>query len=361
MKKFGLLFPLILSASASAFAVEQPNIKLDGKIAATIPLYQGLRATTNPEILAHGGKKITFERVKLSKAAQQFLVKHIDDQISHSLLKSSDDAVTNIQLGMNKVPVLDQGQHGTCVTFATTAALDATITKGDYISQLCNLSLGRYLEEQNPNYPSGWDGSWGEIVLDQIKDYGIINQAYQKEKGCGGLYSYPTYDENNIGGIMNVKDFTSHSEKLEKIVTWKTILPPSDSMHDMNTMKITLQKAKQALANKHRLSVGILVDVNAGDIGAYGSYKSINDSWVLTPRIKRDAKRNLIEAGHELVITGYDDNAEVTDNEGGKHKGLFTLRNSWGVDAGDAGNYYMSYEYFEKLGLELIEIIPNKA
>lgn len=42
-----------------------------------------------------------------------------------------------VELGMNSVPVLDQGSYGTCVTFATTAAMDAVLGLGDYISQQC--------------------------------------------------------------------------------------------------------------------------------------------------------------------------------------------------------------------------------
>ena len=71
-----------------------------------------------------------------------------------------DGLSSSIDLGMNNVPVLDQGSHGTCVTFATTAAVDAVLGKGDYVSQLCNLELGATLE-QFGYYPSGWDGSFG--------------------------------------------------------------------------------------------------------------------------------------------------------------------------------------------------------
>ncbi len=35
-----------------------------------------------------------------------------------------------VELGMNGVPVLNQGMHGTCVTFAVTAAVDAALGKG---------------------------------------------------------------------------------------------------------------------------------------------------------------------------------------------------------------------------------------
>ena len=72
--------------------------------------------------------------------------------------KSWGNLPKRILLGMNNVPVLDQGSHGTCVTFAITAAIDAALSKGDYISQLCQLELGTYLEPMGYSV-SGWDGS----------------------------------------------------------------------------------------------------------------------------------------------------------------------------------------------------------
>lgn len=358
MNKLGIIFPLVLSVSTNGFASHEPNLKFAGKIEALIPIHQGLKATNQSDILANGGKKITFERIVLSQAAQQYLAKHIDDV---SLSHDEDPGAKKIDLGMNLVPVLDQGQHGTCVTFANTAILDATIGKGDYISQLCNLELGNYLEAEDKEYPSGWDGSWGEIVLDQIQKYGVINKTFQNEKGCAGVYEYPLYDPRNIGEPMSIDSFTQNSEKLDSVVTWKTILPPADALSKRGDPQKLFAKAKQALLSQHRLSVGILVDVKAGGVGAFGSYKEINDTWVVTRQIAKDARRNLIEAGHELIITGFDDNAEVTDPDGKKHKGLFILRNSWGTNAGDSGNYYMSYDYFKKLAVELIEIVPQKA
>ncbi|MGF2339111.1 C1 family peptidase, partial [Acinetobacter baumannii] len=56
--------------------------------------------------------------------------------------------------------------------------------------------------------------------------------------------------------------------------------------------------------------------------------------------------------GHEMIITGYDDNAIAVDDNGREHKGLFTLRNSWGEQFGDKGNFYMSYDYFKVLTIE---------
>ena len=101
---------------------------------------------------------------------------------------------------MNDVPVLDQGAHGTCVTFAVTGAMDAAYTEAthvkgdDQFSELCSLELGTTLERQSPidksgerTYPSGWDGSWGTVVLSQIKNHGLITKAYEKSHGCAGV------------------------------------------------------------------------------------------------------------------------------------------------------------------------------
>ena len=44
------------------------------------------------------------------------------------------------------------------------------------------------------------------------------------------------------------------------------------------------------------------------------------------------------------------------DEQGVIHQGLFTLRNSWGSKAGDAGNYYLTYDYFKSLTIDLTKI-----
>ena len=53
-----------------------------------------------------------------------------------------------------------------------------------------------------------------------------------------------------------------------------------------------------------------------------------------------------------MVITGYDDDAIAKDSAGQEHQGLLTLRNSWGANAGNHGDFYMSYDYFKLLVVE---------
>lgn len=64
-------------------------------------------------------------------------------------------------------------------------------------------------------------------------------------------------------------------------------------------------------------------------------------------------------AGHVMIVTGYDDKAYAVDRQGHIHRGLFTLRNSWGPIA-DEGNFYMTYDYFDGMVMEAIQIGPGQ-
>lgn len=266
---------------------------------------------------------------------------------------------SKVDLGMNNVPVLDQGQHGTCVTFANTAAVDAVISKGDFVSQLCNLELGSYLADRGYSF-SGWDGSWGATVMNQILTYGVISKDDQQTKSCAGVTDYPTDDEYNHGNPMALDDYHQMSQDIisgglymdpylnaNQRFQWPKVSLKPDQM---------LQQVKQLLANQTtdapaRPTFGAILVVNHCSVGACGSYRATDDTWALTDAIKNDPSPDL--GGHEMVITGYDDNAVVKDNEGKKHVGLLMLRNSWGTDVGDQGNYYMSYDYFKQFVLEV--------
>ena len=124
-------------------------------------------------------------------------------------------------------------------------------------------------------------------------------------------------------------------------------------------MDNTLNQVKKALNNGHRVNFGVLLPrEDLGVAGAVGWHHYFKDSWVISWDIKRYVTRKkLISAGHEMIITGYDDDAIAMDNYGIRHYGLLTLRNSWGSGAGDFGDFYMSYDYFKAFAIEAHEII----
>lgn len=266
-----------------------------------------------------------------------------------------------VDLGMNNTPVLDQGRHGACVTFANTAAIDAIIGKGDYISQLCQLELGSYLQEKG-YMSSGWNGSLGPWVLDQMMRFGIVNKENQKTKSCADVTEYPLLDYANEGKPISVKEYKRLSEDIQSKFYVNNLMNAiqrfDTKFSDRDQAEDVLINVKKALIKGNRLTFASFVVLTPYcSIGACASYHTAADTWALTKEIELPP---YFSAGHEMVIIGYDDRAVAIDQEGTKHQGLLKLRNSWGEEAGDHGNYYMTYDYFKKFVVEVQEIAEIK-
>ncbi|WP_133135752.1 C1 family peptidase [Legionella rowbothamii] len=301
-------------------------------------------------------KVIQLLKIELSDEAKKLLearVKEItraNPQALYSLLGT--ETPPRVQLAMNNVPVLDQGRHGTCITFAMTGALDAVIGRGDYISQLCLLQLGNYLEQHGWFVLSGWDGNFPISVINQMEQYGIINKENQRKNGCGGLTEYPSYSDEKPESFIDPQQYSTMNELIfGKIVNWSNIYWRLSSTR-------TLNEVKEALRAGDRSVFSIMLPrLDLGTVGAVGNYKTKNDTWLVTSDILLGLTN--IQASHGLIITGYDDNAVAIDNYGEKHTGLLTLRNSWGNDYGDNGEFYMSYDYFKLLTFDVRRFSPN--
>lgn len=302
--------------------------------------------------------KFRLPKYELSASAKSYLHDQLAQYPQNSINPAAffSELPSKVKVGMQLTPVLDQGYHGSCVTFAVTAALDAALGAGDYISQLCNLELGSYLAIHDKINASGWNGSSAPWVLQQISDYGIISQNYQKLNGCAGVRQYPLHNETDEGTPMSESEFLAHSIPLSNLISWEALLSDEESLSPQVNMNQVIYQIKEELAKGNRLNVGMLLDINYGDAGAVGTNRAFNDTWMLTPEIITDAMNGDIYAGHELVITGYDDNLEVSDDNGHVNRGVFTLRNSWSRLAGDSGDYYVSYDYLRFLALEVMTV-----
>jgi C1A family cysteine protease len=97
----------------------------------------------------------------------------------------------------------------------------------------------------------------------------------------------------------------------------------------------------------------IIADEN---LSLWGKYHEENDSWVYLPELKTAFETFENISAHELVIMGYDDDAVAIDQNGEAHQGLLILRNSWGPNAGDHGNFYMAYDYFNAFAFDVLRI-----
>lgn len=245
-------------------------------------------------------------------------------------------------LGMADVPVLQQGQHGSCATFANTAALQAKMNAGDLISQQCLLALGNYINQiegcENNEQPrsendtcSGWDGFYDTTtVLARIKQYGIVSKSNCPQQ-------YPLYLEHPAQKQqLNYREYKALSGDL-----W---------VNDFSYQKLpprNLDIIKNSLDNNHRVVAGILLHED------YKTGLPINGKpsglWDLPYEAQKFAHEMLYEnknsGGHAIVITGYDDD-----------KQLFKARNSWGANIGDFGEFYISYDYYFLLNTDATEL-----
>lgn len=352
MKK--MIHIALLSISSAAFAVD--SLEMSGQIKVQVmPNQTGIRASATP---------MTFmlPAIKLLPKARQYLqgkLRHYAPDLSPAA-NFVGELPPHVHLGMQGTPVLDQGSHGSCATFANTAALDAVMGAGDYISQLCSLELGAYLAIHDRAEVSGWNGSWGPWVLDQIMTYGIIPKNYQKLEGCAGVREYPGDSMVDEGRPMSDGAFLEHSIPLKNLIEWKSLLRTPGTLSAQTDSDDLVTAIKQELAKGNRLTIGMLLDIQRGHAGALGQNKVIHDTWMITPEIVMDMIEGDIAAGHELVITGYDDELVVQDEKGYMNRGVFTLRNSWSVLAGDQGDYYVTYDYIQMLGMEVQAIQLKK-
>lgn len=308
--------------------------------------------------LNHQSKKnITVINVNLSGKAQEMLASRIASPkfigpTFQTTVFTNTTTLSKTQLGMNEVPVLDQGSHGSCATFAVTAAIDAIKRKGDYYSQLCLLNLGKSLAKYGYGL-SGWNGLEIESLFPRIKEFGLISKANQKTEGCGGITEYPTHSQDT-STQMSLEDYHAMSvpSSYSGFSSASTIMSPKKWINKEVSATQLLSQIKQTLSAGNRIVMGVLLPMNE-TLGASNKYHSDNDTWLIT----NDLVGNGNWGGHAMVITGYNDEAVVTDAEGIKHHGLITLRNSWGSEAGDHGDYYMSYDYLFALGFSMTEVV----
>lgn len=315
--------------------------------------------------------ELTFsvQKITLSKTARSEIVKHIKQTLSTTPTASSIDnqeasngSSEKQFLGMNGVPVLDQGAWGSCVTFAVTAALDANygLYDNNQISQLCDLELGLTL--QTAGEEGGWDGANGSDILQQIAQYGYLTQGYEHHYGCGGLSSYPIYSDNH-GSAMSIRSFQKASpDRRFSDSDWQEILGENISdaefIRQLEHPELTLADVKAAIRRGHRVAIGIILNDTVGDAGAVGTYKGYRDTWILNDQVESAIERDDELGGHELVVTGFDDGCiSVSDDSDAKQVcGYLVARNSWTSLAGDRGDYYISYDYFKYLSDEAYEI-----
>lgn len=298
-------------------------------------------------------KRVSLLKLRLTEETKKNLARRL------SVIELSPQATLHlrhyprtVQLGMNEVPVLDQGEHGTCMMFATTAALDAALGKGDYVSQLCQLDLSQYLNH-HAYVDRGWEGGWGQEFYTQIMMFGIVPKTVQAAGGCAGRLKYPLSGED-ISDELSVFDYHQIAEPIQDygVAIVPLILEEQINFNYIDRDRV-LNQIKGILHQGDRVTCSmLLMGQEAEDSNPTASHHVAADTWALLPQMDDALTETDQVYGHAFVITGYDDDAVARDASGKMHRGLVTLRNSWGETVGDRGDFYMTYSYFKAALLE---------
>lgn len=226
-----------------------------------------------------------------------------------------------VDLGMANVPVLDQGAYGTCVTFATTAALDALLERGDFISQQCTLELMKGIGNDV------WNGAYYPTeILDPLMRYGVVSKAACPRK-------YP--DPDKALSPSEYKFFRDEEASKEvALFQYEFVEEPN-----LDAVKVALNQGKRVLvaflisAQYPEAVLGFNAEID-GEV-----YKG--GLWACKQESSKKDYCVIYNAGHEVIIVGYDDDQE-----------LLKIRNSWSDYYGEKGEFYMTYTYFKKMSLD---------
>lgn len=338
IKKLKVLVPILSVVALSAQAQEESLFQVDPSSSITaminIDSSRGFQANASAENLS-GFKTIKLMHIipsqELSEKAEYAAA--AATEIDYSKKGINPDFVANggVDLGMGAVPVLDQGQYGTCVTFASTAVLDAAMKKGDYVDQQCSLELNLGLGH---NY---WDGAnkADEVIL-PLQQYGVVPKGKCDVK-------YPSSEQQIT--VENYQKLTVPADQLPELAQIKT------TFHS----QLHLDQVKKALNQGTRVAMGFFLKANSDPISvqgfnvklvsaAKGTSTTTGGLWAC----RQGSSRNYCgtsNGGHEVIVIGYDDKQQ-----------LLKIRNSWDTVVGDHGNFYMTYAFFNSMGLDGTEV-----
>ncbi len=195
----------------------------------------------------------------------------------------------------NTPPILNQGQEGSCVAFATAYAAASTLEHN-------------FKGITNPRSP--------EYVYNQIKLSGCPNGTYIsrglnliKDQGVCSWNEMP-YTDVECSTQPNTTQKSAAST--HKFTTWATV------------DKTNINNVKTLLSMNLPIIIAVTVD------GSFDNLSSANN-WIWK------SHSGAVRGGHAICVVGYDD-----------AKQAFKVQNSWGTTWGDHGFFWINYAFFAK-------------
>lgn len=284
--------------------------------------------------------------------------------------------------GSDQLPVLNQKDFGTCVTFSSSAAL-SYLTTGTTtnVSPLYILDQG-YIDKDGFKH-SGWDG---------LKNAGVLLQrllaSYENVPGVNQGY-YPNYDKTRSTYDVLSKEYELSGEQgnltakqlkksgfYSQLAHYHTIAaktaPTLFTNVTASNLNLSTGSSKNGDLVKQALDNGnlVLMDFDVYDSNSSKSctkgavtttgtatYTYNSSTGTLTQSTPDNGTNAWVNptgcllGGHQIWVVPYG-----TDKAGNT---MFIIRNSWG-QSGDQGQYYMSNSYLNNAATYAAQVSLKK-
>jgi C1A family cysteine protease len=241
--------------------------------------------------LSRGGRRYGYHKDKAD---------HRDFGVSHlGFTLATSEKRSNISL---LGPVLDQGDEGSCTAHAAAADREFLHWKE--------------IENRNGTVAPGDEGLYSPafIYYKEREFDGTLDQGDCGSYGrtsCMVLTRFGATLRSDMPYVPGDFSTAPTSEQLAEARIWQT-----GGYHRL----ATVQDMKNCIASGYCHRIGFAVDEGFEGIQSDGI-------WY---------KAGKVLGGHETLVIGYDDTV---------NGGSFQVRNSWGKDWGQAGNFWMPYRY----------------
>ena len=272
----------------------------------------------------------------------------------------------NFPLKDNLTCIKDQGSRGTCSAQSTVAAVESVaLVNGDpaqnlseqhyyqqgekygdsqisvFEPQLSGLSTGTALQEyENRNLPFYYERDWnynrslnlGSVIFD------VANSVFTYPNSCVSYSGEACTDY--------VFQTTATILPLALIAGIIPDLPPSGSsaVHRISSFGFLLADDIGGAITVGMLQAAVLLV--AGDVPVIVTMSVTEEMLNTTTGYVRYSASDPIAGAHAIEIIGFVPNSSLPAGvTAATEQGYFIVKNSWGINAGDCGFYYLDFGY----------------